>query len=133
MSCIDVLIFGVEGELIGVFDVFLVWVDQIEVFNQLIVGMVVQMVCQIEVDIFCVVFLDVWIIVVDNEYGEVGLLLVVDGDDIICGVICGVCKVFDLNMMGLINLMFVLDLFGCDDGVMGFEKVEKVVVNCVLF
>lgn len=60
------------------------------------------------------------------------MLVVVDKDDLVIGVNCVVCCVFGLEKEGVLCLCFVLDLFGCDDEVMGFECVECVVVIWVL-
>ena len=132
MSCMDAPIFGAEGELIGALDVSSARADQTEAFNQLIAGMVAQTARQIEADTFRAAFPDARIIVADNFQGDAGLLLAVDGDDIIRGATRGARKAFDLNLTGPIRSVPASDLFGRDDEATGFEKAEKAAVNRAL-
>lgn len=132
MSCMDAPIFGAEGELLGALDVSSARADQTEAFNQLIAAMVAQTARQIEADNFRAAFMGARIIVANADDSEVSVLLAVDQDDIVLGATRGARKAFRLNPTGPIKSLPASDLFGREDGLVGFEKAERTAVNRAL-
>ncbi|MGB7269346.1 MAG: GAF domain-containing protein [Albidovulum sp.] len=132
MSCIDVPIYGAEGQLIAALDVSSARVDQTEAFNQLIAAQATHSGHQIEASNFSVSFPDCRIIVVDSIVTAANALLAVNEDDIVVGATRAARKFFDFGSGALDQSVIVGDILGRTNMTRGFHRAERAAVTRAL-
>jgi transcriptional regulator of acetoin/glycerol metabolism len=132
MSCIDVPIYGAEGQLIAALDVSSARVDQTEAFNHLIAAQAAHTGHRIEASNFSASFPDCRIIVVDNIGAAENALLAVNEDDIVVGATRAARKFFDFGSGALDQSVVVGDILGRTNMTRGFDRGERAAVTRAL-
>lgn len=132
MSCIDVPIYGDEGQLLAALDVSSARVDQTEAFNRLIAAQVANAGRQIETRNFSASFSDCRIVFVDSADPDTNVLLAVDDNDIVVGANRAARKMFRIADGAVEQSKTVSDLLGQRSTARGFERAERIAVKRAL-
>lgn len=125
MSCIDVPIFGPDGNIIAALDVSSARVDQTSVANDLILEAATVTAAQIEADIFRCCFPNSRFMIADMASPSMNALLALDHNDIIVGAMRKARHHLGINAKGAFTPRPAIDMYDGHDSLRGFDRAER--------